>query len=191
MGIRIEGAYLDVFAMAEMDQCFHPAHRVTREQCAAYRRECLEIINAKGIIPSSDDILDCILPSICLCHHAPHSTDGEYGIPIPLLNLVYHDCVVTPWYGRKGASKAQPQHLRESEGYARAWLNAGVPYLSITADEAAIAEAEQTCRMAEKLALVRMTRHEFVSADGAIQRTVFEDGTVIEVNFDTDEVCMK
>ena len=191
LGIRIEAAYLDVFAMAEMDQCFHPAHRVTREQCAAYRRECLDIINAKGIIPSSEDILDCVLPSMCLCHHAPHFTGGGTGIPIPLMNLVYHDCVVTPWRGRKGASKVHPQHLQESEGYARAWLNAGPPYLSIEADEAEIAEAEQTCRMVERLALQRMLRHEFVSADGAIQRTVFEDGTVIEVNFETDEVSMK
>jgi len=191
MGIRIEGAYLDVFAIAEMDQCFHPAHRVTREQCAAYRRECLEIINAKGIIPSSEDVLDCILPSMCLCHHAPHITDGECGIPIPLFNLVYHDCVVSPWRGRKGAAASKLQHIKTSESYARAWLNAGVPYLSITADEAEIVEVEQTCRMAEKLAFARMLRHEFASADGMIQRTVFEDGTVIEVNFETDEVCMK
>ncbi len=184
MGIRVEAAYLDVFSIAEMDQCFNPAHPVNRKQCCDYRRECLDIINAKGIIPSSETITDCILPSMCLCHHAPHHSGGEYGIEIPLLNLVYHDCVVTPWMGRKHKDSWH------KSGYARAWLHGNPLYLSITADEEEIAEITEVCRNAEKLALQRMMRHEFVSADGNVQRTVFEDGTVIEANLATYEVSV-
>jgi len=45
--------------------------------------------------------------------------------------------------------------------------------------------------MAEKLAHQTIVRHEFVSADLRTQRTTFSDGTVIEVNFDTDEISVR
>ncbi|MGN1345561.1 MAG: DUF5696 domain-containing protein [Eubacteriales bacterium] len=194
LGIGVEAAYLDVFSVVCLDECFHPAHPVTREQCAAYRRECLDLLTARGIIPSSEEVLDCILPSQILCHHAPYYTsnlgasDAEaVGIPIPLLNLVYHDCVVIPWIGRKNQRGGWGIPGSDS-AYAHAWLNGGPLYLSITADEAEIAEVTEVCENAEKLALQPMLRHEFLTPDRRIQRTTFADGTTVTVNLDTDEV---
>lgn len=197
LGIRIEASYLDVFSVVPLDECFNPAHPVTREQSAQYRRECLEYLTSKGIINSSEEVLDCVLPAQVLCHHAPfYTTDWEskeadpIGIPIPLLNMVYHDCLVVPWIGRK-LSRGGWGIPRSDSGYAHAWLNGGPQYLSIDADEAEIAEVDATCAMAEKLAHQTIVKHEFISADRRTQRTTFSDGTVIEVNFDTDEVTVR
>ena len=105
LGIRIDAAYLDVFSVVELDECYHPDHPATREDCAKNRRHCLDILNDQGIITSSEECCDCIIPSMALCHHAPmHCTGFDYnldavGIPIPLFTLVYHDCIVVPWIG--------------------------------------------------------------------------------------------
>ena len=130
-------------------------------------------------------VLDCIIDSMALCHHAPFmctdfiAEDREnVGIPIPLLNLVYHDCVVIPWIGRKNSRGGWGIPGNDS-AYAHAWLNGGPQYLSINADEEAIAEVTATCANAEKLALQPMLKHEFVTADRRTQRTTFADGTTV------------
>ena len=194
MGINIEAAYLDVFSVVELDECFSPDHPMTREKCARRRRECLDILTSRGIIPSSEEVLDCILPSQVLCHHAPYFTDwlggpasNEVGWQIPLLNLVYHDCVVVPWIGKKGSRGGWGLTGKDS-GYAHAWLNGNPLYLNIDADKETIDETVTVCENAEKLAFAAMVKHEFVSADRRIQRTTFSDGTKITVNFDTEEI---
>ena len=198
MGIGIEAAYLDVFSCVSPDECFNPAHPVTREQSAQYRRECMEYLTSKGIINSSEEVLDCMVPAQVLCHHAPYYTNDwesseaeAVGIPIPLLNMVYHDCVVIPWIGRKLSRGGVWGIPYSDSGYAHAWLNGGPLYLNIEADRAEIEEVEEVCSMAEKLAHQTIVRHEFISADRRTQRTTFSDGTVIEVNFDTDEIAVR
>ena len=195
--IPVQAAYLDVFSVVRLDECFHPDHPVTREQCVAYRRECLDLLTEKGIIPSSEEILDCILPSQVLCHHAPYFTDSlgsstanAVGIPIPLFNLVYHDCVVTPWIGRKGQRGGWGIPGKDS-AYCHAILNAGPVYLSITADKEQIDEVTEVCENAENLALCEMTRHSFLSSDLRTQRTEFSNGTTVIVNFDTEEFTIE
>ena len=194
---NVQAAYLDVFSVVRLDECFHPDHPVTREQCAAYRRECLDILTDKGIIPSSEEILDCILPSQVLCHHAPYftsplgtSTAEAVGIPIPLFNLVYHDCVVTPWIGRKGRRGGWGIPGNDT-AYCHAILNGGPAYLSITAQKEEIDEINTVCENAEALALYEMTKHSFLSSNLRIQRTEFSNGTSVTVNFDTEEFSVE
>ena len=193
LGIKIDAAYLDVFSVADLDECFDPDHPTTREQCAKDRMHCLDILTDKGIIPSSEEILDCILPSMVLCHHAPYYTsnlsikDAEArGIPIPLTNLVYHDCVVIPWIGLRGQFGGFGISGKDG-AYTHAILNGDPVYCPIDADEKQIEEVKFACASAEKLAYCEMTKHEFLSDDYRRQRTTFSDGTTIEVNFDTNE----
>jgi len=112
LGIKLDGSYLDVFSVVELDECFNPRHPMTREECASARAHCLELLTDRGIIPSSEETVGCMVNAIALCHHAPfYTTDWEdrnalnVGIPIPFFNLVYHDCIIIPWYGihHKGA----------------------------------------------------------------------------------------
>ena len=114
------------------------------------------------------------------------------GIPVPLYNLVYHDCVIEPWMMDK---------VSANEDYMLyALLNGGAPYLCRDAaypniDGAFVSEIEQKleddverCRVVaslhEKVAKQEMIRHEILE-NGNVQRTTFADGTQVTVNFET------
>jgi hypothetical protein len=193
LGIPVEGAYLDVFSVVFLDECFNPDHPMTRKECAEKRRECFEILTAQGIIPSSEETIDCIVPAIALCHHAPYYTDplgsdeaDSHGIPIPLFNLVYHDCIVIPWSSnieRKGGWGIPASDL----GFLHAVLNGGTVYIGIQADDACLARCREALDLHARIALKEMVRHEFVGDGYRRQRTTFADGTQVDVNFDTDE----
>ena len=102
-GIALDCAYLDVFTCNEGDECSHPEHRMTRRECYERRAECFEYLLAHGILTSSEEVSDWAMPSLVFCHYAPYdfqmrSPDApRHGIPVPLYNLVYHDCVIQPW----------------------------------------------------------------------------------------------
>ena len=190
LGIRIEASYLDVFSVTPMDECFHPDHKATRAECAAHRRHCLDLLSDRGIIPSSEEVLDCILPAQTLCHYAPFNTSylgadpGQYtvGIAVPVLSLVYHDCVVIPWWCN-GSLDEHATGIPEGQlAYPYAVLLAGPVYCPIDADEATIAEVTAISAHAGRLAKTELLRHEFLSDDRAVQRTTYADGTVVEAN---------
>lgn len=194
LGIRIEAAYLDCFSCMPMDECFNPEHPVSREECAVNRRKCLDYLSANGIIPSSEEGIECIIPAMILCHFCSYPMSSiearhadNVGLPIPLLNLVYHDCFIIPWIGRKNV-KGGFGIPEDCSAYALACLNANPLYLSIDADEDEISEITEVCDHAGKYGTMQMTKHEFLSADHRIQRTVFENGITVTVDFDTDSV---
>lgn len=193
LGIGVEAAYLDVFSVVELDECFSKEHPATRRDCAENRRHCLDILTDRGIIPSSEEILDCILPSQVLCHHAPFFTSDlggrnskALGIPIPLLNLVYHDCAVIPWIGLPGERGGWGIPGNDS-AYLHAILCGDPVYCPIDANEEQIAAVKTACASSERLAYMEMVKHEFVDGNPRRQRAFFSDGTVTEVDFDTGE----
>jgi hypothetical protein len=192
LGINVEAAYLDVFSVVELDECYHPDHPATREDCARNRRHCLEILTEQGIIPSSEEATDCIIPSMILCHHAPmHCTGFDYeldavGIPIPLFTLVYHDCLIVPWIGLPEERSGWCIPRGES-AYAYAILYGQPVYCPMDADEKDIEAVKFACGNAKRLAHERMVKHEFLSEDNSLQRTTFSDGTVITVNIRSGE----
>ena len=190
LGIGVEASYLDVFSVVGLDECFSKEHPATRRDCAENRRRCLDILTDRGIIPSSEEILDCILPSQVLCHHAPFFTSDlgsgnsrAMGIPIPLLNLVYHDCAVIPWIGLPGERGGWGIPGTDS-AYLWAILCGDPVYCPIDADETDIAAVKTACASAEKLAYAEMVKHEFIDGNIRRQRAAFSDGTVTEVDFD-------
>jgi hypothetical protein len=193
LGIQIEAAYLDVFAAAEPDECFNEAHPMTRRQCVAYRRECLDSLNARGIIPSSEEIVDAMLPSMALVHHSPFAEqviDGKketYGIAIPLVNLVYHDAVVTPWIEVEPGALGGWGMAHNDSPYLWALLCGGTIYLAPDADAETIERIKPVLEFHKKVALSEMLRHEFIDGDTRRHRAIYANGSVVEVNFDTQE----
>ncbi len=197
LGIVIEGSYLDVFSVVCLDECFNPEHPMTRKQCADARNECLNILTSRGIIPSSEETLGCMMKSQVLCHHAPFfttslgsSTADAVGVPIPLYNLVYHDCVVIPWIGTR-ATKGGWGIPGTDYPYLYAILNGNPVYCSIQASREIVADVKEACSLAGKLALQQMVKHEFIDGDYRKQRTTWADGTVIEADLDTCEYTVK
>ncbi len=190
LGITIEGAYLDVFSVIYGDECFNPEHPMTREQCMRARSRCLAHLTSRGIIPSSEETLGCMMDTQVLCHHAPFYTSSlgasdalPVGVPIPLFNLVYHDCVVIPWGGLKGTYGGWGIPGNDS-AYLYAWLNGNPPYCPIDATEEQIQDIQAACASAEKLAKQRMVKHKFLDGGYRKQCTVWEDGTVVEIDPD-------
>ena len=125
--IHLDGAYLDVFTCNEGDECYNPRHRMTRRECYDYRARCFDYLMSKGILPSSEEVSDWSVRSLVFCHYAPYDFmlrkpgSPKYGIPIPLFNLVYHDCLIEPWMMEK---------IDDTEDYMLyALLNGGAPYL--------------------------------------------------------------
>lgn len=185
-GVKICGAYLDVFAVVPPDECYSPEHPVTRAECLAYRGDCLDFVRSWGGVASSEEPADWAIPHIDLVHHGPHALDpnpggGEaIGIPIPLFNLVYHDALFLPWSLGKGAWGIPEKDL----GYLYGLGNAGLPYLSIEPGADELEKVRTMCELHKRLALSELTGHRFI--DGSFRRQEFSyaDGTKIAIDLD-------
>lgn len=196
-GIELDGAYLDVFTCNEGDECTNPEHRMTRRECYEYRGQCFSWLLAHGILSSSEEVSDWAIPSLVFCHYAPYSFMMKRpglpkdGIPVPLFNLVYHDCVIEPWMMDK-ASKNDDYMLY-------ALLNGGAPYLlrdaaylntdgsfegdELLALEEMIRRSKTVSALHEKIAKCEMVRHRMNPENWWIQETEFSDGTKVKVDF--------
>jgi hypothetical protein len=181
-GIALDASYLDVFTCNEPDECAHPLHRVSRRECLEYRLRCFDYLLSRGILPSSEEVVDWAMPSLVFCHWAPYP-DPAAGIPVPLLNLVYHDCVIIPWAPGKGQWGTPPGQ----PGLLHALLNGGVCYFNPELEGGELRknleEVQSAGALHERVGLLEMIRHEFLSAGRQTQRTIFADGTTVTVDF--------
>ncbi len=197
-GISLDCAYLDVFTCNEGDECDNPMHRMTRRDCYEERCRCFEYLLKNGILPSSEEVNDWAVPSQVFCHYAPQEFmmhepgTPKQGLPVPLYNLVYHDCVIQPWMMDK---------VSEKEDYMLyALLNGGAPYLVRDAAypnidgafdtgvamsrEEQIARTRIVCAFHEKVGKCEMVRHEFVDGNPRVQKTTFSNGDSVCVDFE-------
>lgn len=188
-GIELKGSYIDVFSVVELDECFHEEHKMSKKDCMDKRTECFDYVSSEGILTSSEEGCDWAIPHMNLVHHAPHAlypnidTGRSRGIPVPLLNLVYHECIIIPWTLSKGGWGIPiPQ-----DGFLYALLNGGVGYLSIEADRKEIERNKIICQLSDRVAMCEMVSHEFLDETCNKQKTVFSDGTFVEVDFDNDQ----
>lgn len=189
-GIKMQGAYLDVFAVVPPDECYNPEHPATRTDCLTYRGRCLDFVRAMGGVVSSEEPADWAIGHLDLVHHGPYAlvpNPGKgpaMGIPIPLFNLVYHDALLLPWSLGRGSWGIPEKDL----GYLHGLGNAGLPYLSLSlspGDE----ELERVRTMGalhERVGLSEMTNHEFLDPSFRRWRTAFADGTTVTVDLDKD-----
>lgn len=200
-GVDLDCAYLDVFTCNEGDECTHSWHKMSRKECHDYRNQCFEYLLSKGILPSSEEVTDWSIPSLVFSHYAPYNFMMEkpgtpqHGIPVPLYNLVYHDCTIIPWMMEK---------MSDTEDFMLyALLNGGVPYLirdgayqnvdgsfdgHIALDEKEMAaRCKIVCELHKKIAKCEMVSHEFLDGDINRQQTTFSDGTKVRINLDTLE----
>lgn len=195
-GIHLDCAYLDVFTCNEGDECDNPMHRMTRRECYEFRGKCFEYLLTEGILSSSEEVSDWAVPSLVFCHYAPYDFmmrkpgSPKEGIPVPLYNLVYHDCVIQPWMMEKAG---------DDDYMLYALLNGGAPYLirdgaypntdgsfdggvDFTLEEK-IARCKVVSGLHEKVAKLEMVSHTMVDGDYMVQKTTFADGTEVLVDF--------
>lgn len=196
-GIHLEASYLDVFTCNEADQCYHPWHKMDRAECLRYRNACFDYLQSIHILPSSEEASDYAMRSLVFCHYAPYQfmmsapEAPHLGIPVPLFNLVYHDCLIIPWY------MDEPEGKEDYMLYAL--LNGGAAYLDKDGaypnidgaffDESyqqaldhKIARYHVVSTLQEKVAKEEMVRHEFIDRCWYKQRSYFANGITVEVD---------
>lgn len=195
-GIQQDGSYLDVFTCNEGDECANWRHRITRQDSYRYRLDCFNWLLAHGIAPGSEEVNDWAMPAQVFCHYAPYEHmlqapgTAAAGRPLPLFNLVYHDCVLQPWM----MDRLSPQE----DHMLYALLNAGLPYLERDPAYSNIdgsfedklpldlPQQLERCRpvaqLNRRLAFQEMLKHEFTAADYSRERTTFADGSTIEID---------
>jgi hypothetical protein len=187
-GVKVRGAYLDVFAVVPPDECYNPEHPASRTDCLKYRGMCLDFIRAMGGIVSSEEPADWAVPHIDLVHHGPYALAPNpghgpaMGIPIPLFNLVYHDALLLPWSLGKGSWGIPENDL----GYLHGLANAGLPYLSLNPGEQELKRVRTMCALHERVGLMEMTKHEFLAGSFRKQRTTFADGTTVTIDLEKE-----
>jgi len=185
-GVKVRGAYLDVFAVVPPDECYNPEHPATRADCLTYRGLCLDFIRASGGVVSSEEPADWAIPHIDLVHHGPYALvpnpgrGPAVGVPVPLFNLVYHDALLLPWSLEKGAWGIPENDL----GYLHGLANAGLPYVSLNPAEQELSRVRTMSALHERVGLVEMTNHEFLDESHRKQRTTFSDGTTVTIDLD-------
>ncbi len=186
-GLKPQGVYIDVFSASMLDECFNPEHPMTREQCMENRKECFELIREKGMIISSEELMGEFADTLDLVHHSPyihaffaHLNKEPFGVHIPLLNLVFHDCVIIPW-----AMGRDVWGLPDNEsGFLNCLLNGNVASLMTFSPDSVFENSKITEKLHREVALSQMLSHEFVEGKHR-QKTVFDCGT--EVTVDTKE----
>jgi len=110
---------------------------------------------------------------------------------VPLWELVFHDCLVSTWYWGDSSDfllDAAPEVTPKKDAFNI--LYGTIPILWANREGAWRKDREvflrtyrNTCKLHEAIAAAEMTSHEFVTADRAVQRTRFADGTEVVVNF--------
>ena len=169
---------------------------MTREDSYRLRCRCFSYLASQGILSSSEEVNDWAAGVQIFCHYAPYefmmNPPGapQPGLPVPLFNLVYHDCVIQPWMMEK---------TPEGGDYMLyALLNAGAPYLERDpaypnidgafggGEEMTLRERIRRCRTVSDLqretVFAEMLLHEFVDGDPHRQRTLFSNGWEVRVN---------
>jgi hypothetical protein len=171
-GVRPDGVYLDVFGYVPPDEDWNEQHPTTRgdnlrDRAACYRwtRERLGIVGTEAACDWTVPYADISSPL-----RPPRA-----GIPVPLFNLVYHDAILTTY---------NPTDLH-------GFLNAGVPQLGLAELEANLEKVRQMAALNERVALLEMTRHEFLDGGYKKERTTFADGTTVTVDWDAGTVVVK
>ena len=184
-GVRMDGVYLDVFAIIAPEECYHPDHPMTRRQCMAYRAECFNLARTRAGVISSEEPSDWAVPHIDWVDHV-HTAEAEgrpAGIPVPLFSLVYHDAMLVPW-GTSNEPSAGGFVPKGDAPFLHAALNAGLPWMSLIPDDDALERAQTLCDLHRRVGRLEMTRHEFLDAGHRRQRTTFADGTTVTVDFE-------
>ena len=101
------------------------------------------------------------------------------GIPVPLHNLVYHDCVVVPWF-TDHVHEEVPNH---EKGFLHALLNGGISYITEDATPDEVEQVKILSSLHSKIGTKEMLCHEFLNSDRTKQKTVFSNGISVEVDF--------
>jgi Family of unknown function (DUF5696) len=169
--IRPQGIYIDVVGYVPPDEDFNPEHPTTRTEAMRAQASMLNWSRQNLGVVMTEAGADWVMPFV---DSVNQSGGNGKTIPVPLYQLVYHDAVVVSFGPRDQAS------------LLRGLLYGGVPELPIAQNlnEKMMALILSMAALHERVALLEMTRHEFLDNNFRKERTTFADGTTVTVDWD-------
>jgi hypothetical protein len=209
-GLRFDVLYFDGYAAANIPpRSFSSAHPVTRRQVFEAQNACFDETRRRGIIPAGELRQFWAIPH---CDHffftdwSGHRlsalVDDEetehrpVGEPIPLCQLVFHDCCMSGFSGDPGQGAfydwfpSRPHRLYEllyGAPPAYNWILSPRDGYPVPVGDW---QSDRTARAIEwlrtwsafyrSIAMSEMTGHRLLSPDGALQRTEFACGIAAE-----------
>ena len=214
-GLPFDVLYFDGYTAASIPpRNFSPDHPVTRRQVFEHQQACFDETRRRGIIPAGELRQFWAIPH---CDHffftdwsghrlsarvedeAAEDSESEHrpvGEPIPLCQLVFHDCCMSGFSGDPGQGALYDWFPSRSHRLYE--LMYGAPpswnWMLSPRDAYPVPVADwQSGRTARALAWLRtwsafyrsvamseMTAHRLLSPDGALQRTEFANGVAAE-----------
>jgi hypothetical protein len=165
-GIQPQGNYLDVFGYVPPDEDFNPEHPTTRTDCLRERIKCYNWSRAHLGFVGTEAACDWTVP---FCDVSSPLSQKK-GIPAPLFNLVYHDAIITTY---------APDDLH-------GFLNGGLPQVRAhVPSKEELEQIRRMCALHRRVALLEMTKHEFLDSDHKMEQTTFADGTTVKVDWES------
>lgn len=205
--------FIDVELASSLEECFSVEHPVTRKQDAEARNQLLSFIkNDLNLVTGVEEAHDfafqnadygegtmTIVPATNAGYdwsQPLEPTDKTYEaqnispeMRIPLHGLVYHDVHIPTWYTGDGVSKV-PAFWDDKDlwnilyGSMPLFMPPSLAYWN-TNIEKFISSYHLVSAVTRNVGYSKMTNHEFLSADLNIQKTTFDNGWNVVVNFDS------
>ena len=212
-GLKYDALYYDGYsAYHPLPQDFSPEHSVTRRMTYEAQNECFAETRRRGItaaaelarfwcIPYCDYFFFTDWSSDRLCNTPVQGALAPVGEPIPLFQLVFHDCYMAGFSGG-GYSVYSPGYdwwedrtprlyeLLFASAPAYNWLPDG----SVPVGDLSGVEVKQRLTWLKRwsayyrsVATSEMVSHRFLSPDRKIQKTEFANGAIAIFNMATNE----
>jgi len=205
-GLKLDVLYYDGFsAHMCLPEDFSPAHPVSRRENIAAETACFAETRRRGIMPGAElarfwAIADCDYffftdwSADRLVNAPNQGAPGPVGEPVPLFQLVFHDCFIAGFSGGGYAAYApgydwwdhrapRLYELMYASAPAYNWLpGAVVPIADWDSDASRRRRLwlKQWSRFYRGIAMSPMTSHRFLSPDRTVQRVEFASGVAAE-----------
>ncbi len=209
--IDYKARFIDTTTASPWRECYNPLHPQSRSMDRVNKMRLLEFCSKdSNLVVGTETGID---PSVPYVHYYEGMLSlGPYRLPdagrnmikykpptkdflkyqvgafyrIPLWELVYHDCTVSTWYWGDYNNKVPEVWDRRDlfnilYGTPPMWMFDRTIWQR---RKPRFLECyKNVCPVARKVGYAEMLKHEFLTPDHLVQRTVFSDGTEIVVNF--------
>ena len=202
---------LDAVCAVSWQECYNPAHPVTREEDMQWRRKQLQIAVDNGQITGTEHIAHWAVPYVCYAEAVttfmrfasyresfnarPFTTPETYRTVVlderlrfPLWALVFHDCVVLTNRWTFAANRYADESLWDREDLFNL-LHGQMPTFMLNRENFAarsarfVRTAQTVGRWNGEIGIEEMIDFRWLTTDASVQQAVYASGRSVVVNF--------
>lgn len=205
--------FIDVSAGSQLQECYHPLHPMDRRDAMRYVKAQNQFLLDMGLICGVEVGCEAaagtyvysegmMSPPYFRALEAGRNMNTLYYGPnvpeqitaymlnprlrVPLWQMIYHDCTINYWYWGD-SSNCCPEWMPLRDLFNALYAVPPLYCVNMTQWEALKGDIAASYRHATETAraaaFLPMTRFEWLTPDGLVQRTTFEGGMQVTVNF--------